>query len=247
MLIPIGSWCRTAWQVNALLKAHGVEQTSFPYDWTTTPFAALRITLDEKFNPANALRIENLELNKVGSITDNSTQLIHHHDFPPPKMSELTQLGESDEKGLPKALYTTDLIDKAASRFAYTYRHLEALKSSTSKVGFVRWYRLGHPDYQFPHVLEGETFAGLASVINNFLAHDNFSILTVKTQYINGELPEEPISEYERNDHGVSSTIIERERINGFKGDTLVWQKLLRRFVEDEKLTLSQRTHPANT
>lgn len=243
MLVPIGSWCRTAYQVNEFLKASGINPVSFPFDWTVTPFAALKVTLDRKFNPSDALRVENLELNKVGSITDNATQLIHHHDFAPLKMKKLGQTGGLDEKGIPKALYATDLIDKACSRFAHAYRHMEAVRSSSNKISFIRWLRLGHPDHQFPNAFEGESIASLADVIHGYLSHDNFSILTVKTRYVYGELPEETITEYERNDYGASSTVIERRGFNGdgtnsFKGDTVVWHKLLSRFVAEEKLTL---------
>ena len=55
MLIPIGSWCRIAYQVNQFLKANGIKPTSFPYDWTITPFAALKITLDGKINLSDVL------------------------------------------------------------------------------------------------------------------------------------------------------------------------------------------------
>jgi hypothetical protein len=244
MLIPIGSWCRTAYQVNEFLKSHGVMPTSFPYDWTITSFAALKLTLDARFTPSSALELDNLEINQFGSITDMRTQLIHHHDFAPPTLHELKQMGESNSNGIPKALWDTDLIDKAIGRFCHTYLHLEALKNSSRKISFVRWHRLGHPDHQLPQAFEGESIANIAQVITNFLMHDNFSILTVKSQYINGELPEETIAKYERSEYGVSSTIIERKGFNGdgtksFKGDTVVWHKLLNKFVEDENLTLS--------
>ncbi len=243
MLIPIGSWCRTAYQVNEFIKARGGDATSFPFDWTITPYSSLKIIFDGKFNPSDVLNIENLELNKVGSITDNGTQLIHHHDFPPAKMKELGQKGGFDERGIPNLLYASGLIDKASGRFDHTYRHMESLKNSSNKLSFVRWCRLGHPDQQFPHVFEGESIANLTDIISSYLSHDNFSILTVKTQLTDGLLPEEVITEYERNEYGVSSTIVERKGFDGdgtnnFKGDTVVWHRLLNKFVEDEGLIL---------
>ena len=183
-------------------------------------------------------------MNKVGSITDSGTQLIHHHDFSPPTIKGFGQKGELNNKGVPKVFYTTDLIDKAIGRFTHTYRHVEALRTGRNKISFVRSNRVGHPDRQFPHVFEGESIANLADVINKFLLHDNFSILTVKSRYINEDLPEETIAEYQRSGYGVSSTIVERKGFNGdgtnnFKGDTVVWHELLGGFVEDEKLALS--------
>jgi hypothetical protein len=137
MIIPIGSWCRTAYQVNEFLKANGIKSTSFPYDWTITPFFSLKFTLSNRFHPSSILEIENIQRNQFGSITDNNTQLIHHHDFPPQKMKEIEEISELDINGIPKVLYSTDLIAKAKERFAQAYKHLEASKHG-GKVLFVR-------------------------------------------------------------------------------------------------------------
>lgn len=245
MIVPIGAWCRTAYQVNEFLKVYKIKPLSFPYDWTITPFFSLRLTLDENFNPSDILKIENLELNKVGSITDKRTELIHHHDFSPPKMNELFQAGGQDENGIPKVFYSTDMISKAVCRFVHAYRNIVSLqRSSDKKILFIRWQRLGHPDKQFPHVFEGEDINSLAGVIKGFLSHDNFSILTVKSRITNEELPENPIIDYSREKYGVSATIIERKGYNGdgtnnFKGDTVSWHKLLDKFVGDEEVNLA--------
>jgi len=238
MLIPIGSWCRAAYQTNEFVKARGAKPSSFPYDWTITPFAALKITLDINFNPAEILRVGNLSISKFGSVTDESTQLIHHHDFTPHQMEKLKKISTPDDKGIPCALYDSDLIDKAVNRFSHTYQHLEALKDCDQKLSFVRWNRYGHPDPQIPHVFEGESITSLSELIGNFLSHGNFSLLTVTTKYISGELPRDPIAKYDQSNHGISSTILERKGFNGdgtnnFRGDTVAWNKLLSRFVEN--------------
>lgn len=248
MLVPIGSWCRTAYQVNEFLKKNGIKPVSYPYDWTITPFISLKITLNNEFIPSCVLQFESIQRSKVNSIIDNSTQLIHHHDFSPPKIKELEQISELDIKGIPEALYTTNLIAKARERFIYTYRHLESLKSIRSKVLFVRWQRKGHPDHQFPYAFNGENIDSLANIIRKFLLHDNFSILIVKSKIIEGNLPEETIIEYEREKYGVSTTIIERKGFNGdgsgnFQGDTISWNKLLSKFVTDEDLDLKTNNH----
>jgi len=41
MLVPIGGWCRTAYQVIEFLKTKSIQPCAYPFDWTVTSFIAL--------------------------------------------------------------------------------------------------------------------------------------------------------------------------------------------------------------
>ncbi|NDV91696.1 hypothetical protein GTH32_10925 [Alteromonas sp. 345S023] len=239
-LIPLGAWCRTAYQVNEFKKNNDIETTSFPYDWTITPFSALKSTLNSEFDPYSILRYDVVERSELGSLVDTRTKIIHHHDFPATKLKLLEEIAGVNDKGLPFELYKTDLLDNAKSRFCHTYKNLEFLKKEQKRLLFVRWQRSGHPDRQLPNAFENESILSLSTIIKGFLRHDNFSILVVKSKTIIGDLPENIITEYNREEFGVTATIIERKGFNGdgtnsFKGDEVSWRALLTRFVIEEE------------
>ena len=240
MLIPIGSWCRTAYQVNEFKKNNGIKPISFPFDWTITPFSSLEIIFNKQFSPNQALDKNHIRRSKFGSLVDDYTTLIHHHDFLAPKLKELEDISGVDAKGLPFELYNTDLLAKASGRLTHTYHQFELLKDKNEKLFFVRWQKQGHPDNQLPEAFENESISTLSSILRSYLGHDNFSVLIIKSQIIDGELPVDVIPEYIREKSGVSSTIIERRGFNGdgtnnFKGDTKVWNTILSKFLMDEE------------
>ena len=239
-LIPLGAWCRTAYQVNAFKKSNDIKTASFPYDWTITPFKALESTLNNEFEPFSILRYDNVERSRFGSLVDTKTNIIHHHDFPAAKLKLLEETAGINDKGLPLELYKTDLLDNAKSRFCHTYKNLTLLKKEQKRLLFVRWQRSGHPDRQLPTAFENENILSLSTIIEGFLGHDNFSILIVKSKTITEDLPEITITEYNREERGVTPTIIERKGFNGdgtnsFKGDEVSWRALLTKFVTEEE------------
>lgn len=243
MLIPIGSWCRTAYQVRVFLENNGIKSSSYPFDWMITPFSALQNTLKKGFAPTQVLRHENLALSRFGSIVDKKTNLIHHHDFSPETISSFSN-GELGK--IPHQLFASDLLNKAQDRFIYTYENLLKLRNYNRKIGFVRWQRRGHPDPRLPDAFEGENFATLTALLSDFLEHDNFSILLIKTVIVQYELPENEIIVSYLSDSsgtGVSAIIKERKGFDGdgtnnFKGDTVSWHHVLTRYINEEKIIL---------
>lgn len=244
MLVPIGSWCRTAYQVREFLKSSGVKSCAYPYDWTITPFYALKSTMINGFDRETALQFDALALNQFGSLEDAATRLIHHHDFAPHKLSSLDPGGGVNQRGVPLALVDSDLLIKAKGRFQYAYANLAGLRDGKTKIGFVRWMRHGHPDRKIPDAFDGENLTSLSELISNFLGHEDFSILLAKSVIVQGALPENDIIvSYERNEMGVSAIIKERKGFDGdgsnsFKGDTVSWRKLLARYATDENISL---------
>ena len=247
MLVPIGSWCRTAYQVNEFLKTNGIQSVTYPFDWTVTPFTALKLTLDKHFKPSDVLQNDNLRLSLFGSLLDVKTQLIHHHDLPPTivKRFEYVDGKQSINKHrVPFELFKSTEIGKAKGRFEYGFSNFKLLKSHNKKIGFVRWIRSGHPDAGLPDAFEGESISSLATIINCFLGHDNFSILQVKSHLAQKENNcNNIISSYEIQKYGVAATILERKGFNGdgtenFRGDTPSWHKLLSKYVDDQEIDL---------
>lgn len=243
MLIPIGSWCRTAYQVRVFLEKSGFKSNSYPFDWTITPFSALQNTLKKGFTPDQALQCQDLALSKFGSIVDRKTNLIHHHDFLPKIISSYDNVKFGE---VPSQLFASDLIEKAQGRFIHTYENLLKLRNYNRKIGFVRWQRRGHPDPELSDAYEGERLATLTALLSNFLEHDNFSILLIKTVTVQNKLPENDIIVSYLPDSsgaGVSAIIKERKGFDGdgtnnFKGDTVSWHHILTRYTNEEKIIL---------
>ncbi|MDV6344306.1 DUF1796 family putative cysteine peptidase [Nitrosomonas sp. Is37] len=243
MLIPIGSWCRTAYQVRVFLEKNDIKSSSYPFDWTITPFSALQNTLKKGFTPDQVLQHEDLALSKFGSIADRKTNLIHHHDFPPKTISSY---GNGKLRKIPSELFASDLIEKAQGRFIHTYENLLKLRNCNGKIGFVRWHRTGHPDPKLPDAFEGENLATLTALLSNFLEHDNFSILLIKTVIVQNELSENDIIVSYLPDSlggGVSAIIKERKGFDGdgtnnFKGDTVSWHHILTQYINEENINL---------
>jgi len=243
MLIPIGSWCRCAYQVNEFIKSKGGEPISYPFDWTITPFASLQITFSKSFNTNNVLANENLLLSPFGSLTDISTKLIHHHDFDPQDILRMKGIKGVNENGVPLAIFDRDLIMKAKGRLIHTYNNLEKLKNNEKKIGFIRWIRTGQADPTLPNAFEGETLNSLSDVFSNFLGHDNFSILQIRTEIIKDDTLRNSIISYKNEEFGVSAVIAERRGFNGdgttnFRGEVESWNRVLNKFIIEENITL---------
>ena len=247
MLIPIGAWCRTAFQVKQFLNKEGLQHISFPFDWTITPYRALEKTLCNDFEQESILLNENLEISKVGSILDGKTDIIFHHDLSPKIVTEKSIDGRYNERGVPMALLESNLIKNARNRFLHTYSHLPNLMDG-QRAGFVRWNRFGHPDRRFPNAFDGENIETLHSLLTRFLGHNDFSVLHVITEYGSSFSGREIVKELHKNQFGMRAVIRERRGFNGngkndFRGDTRSWSLLLSLFVNEFAIDMSSYNH----
>lgn len=241
MLVPIGSWCRTAYQVREFLLDKDTAIQSYPYDWTITPFAALKTSLSCDFDSSNALRLSELAAHyELKTLVDEYTKIIHYHDFSPSCISSLAAECGINEKGVPLKL-SSALLDKVRGRFQYTFTHFLELKevSKVRKIGFVRWNRLGHPDLEVPEAFQGEDLESLSNLLQEFLGNNNFSILQVTSDLSDHHFGEaEIVKDYSICQVGAYSVIRERKGFDGdgtdnFKGDTRSWNMILSKFVMD--------------
>ena len=225
-LVPIGAWCRTAYQVNTFNMALGVDKVAYPFDWTITPFSALVKSLSNNFNVHKALKSGSVALSQHGSIVDLYSDVIFHHSLDK-KIVEKHDLKSCMENG---AFETQAVVSDTLGRFQYAMQNLEKLQHE-SDILFVRWQRLGHPDAELDNVFEGESIDALNNTLFEFLGHDSFNVLVVKTSKINSEY-DGPLFSISRLKEGLSAVVYERRGFDGdgtndFRGDTRAWQPML--------------------
>jgi hypothetical protein len=240
MLIPIGSWCRTAYQVREFKSTkNNATSESFPFDWTITSFAALRIILSPEFNPSKTLEFKNLSVNKLGSLSDSYSNLIFHHDLSPALLAKYQSSAENLIDISPELIYS-GAVEQAYGRFVHTFIKLkESCKSGHEKIGFIRWCRMGHPDRDLPSVFTDENIFSLYEILQSFCGHNKFYVLRIITQYVDDLPSESSVLKYHKYSNlGASILLAERPGHNGdrtvsFAGDCLCWTEALTRFTLD--------------
>jgi hypothetical protein len=242
MLVPIGAWCRSAYQVHTYMKARNATSPSTPFDWTVTPFTALCNIFDTNHNPQDILNYNNVRESAFSKAAcDQLTTLVYYHDLPlwdPPDL--ILPVGNNADK------YRADQVEKARSRHLHVFDNILSLRQFPHRIGFVRWQRLGHPESMMPNFFEGETLESLHSLISMFLKRENFSVLVVKTQFVpkGDPLPCEPFADFRSNEFGSETTLLERFGLDGegdpadWRGDTTAWRLLLDKFTTTHDITI---------
>lgn len=242
MLIPIGSFCRPAYQVRQFNIKNNIEPESLPFDWTITSFTALQKILSPEFNPSQTFNLKNLFITKLGSIFDSYSGLIFHHDLPPDLVSKY-QSGDAEKLiDISPELIDSGVINNAKGRFIHTFsKFKDYCKSDYQKIGFIRWSRWGHPDYLFPSLFDNENIFSLYEILEYFCDHKDFCILRIITKKVD-ELPSQgSLLKYHKYlNIGASMLLMERPGLNGdanhphgFGGDTQSWREALTKFTLD--------------
>jgi len=233
MLVPIGAWCRTAFQIRQFVQAKGLSSQAFPFDWTITPFSALNSIFAPQYDPLSALRPEAVGTSQFASAQDQLSGLVFHHDLP-----RWTPNVGGD--------YRADDLARARSRFIHTFSNLLALRESPGRLGFVRWQRAGHPDPQFPEAFDGESVGELHALIGRFLGNNDFSVLVVRTRSLEPgtQAPDDPVAAFKTIGPDCEAIILERSGYDGegdrndFRGDHRSWEALLEKFVATQEIPL---------
>ena len=225
-VIPIGSWCRAAYQVNAFKGSLGVEKVSYPFDWTITPFSALKNSLSPDFDLSKVLLSKSVEISKFGSVHDLYSDIIFHHDLE----GSHVEYHKLDKRIVERTFEQHSVVCDTVGRFTYTMDNLKKLKGE-SDLMFVRWQREGHPDSQLEEAFVDENIFTLTDVLSNFLGHNLFKVLVVESKTVKNDY--EGVS-YELVQHalGATAVVYERKGFNGdgtndFRGDEKAWQPLL--------------------
>ena len=240
MLIPIGAWCRTAYQVREFNTKNNTTSESFPFDWTISSFAALQRILSPEFNPAQILDLKNLYINKFGSLSDSYSDLIFHHDLSPALVSKYHSDDRKNFIDISPQLIDSGVIDQAKERFIHTFSKLkDYCKSGNQKIGFIRWFRSGHPDPELPNVFTDENIFSLYQLLQSFCGHNKFYVLRIMTKYVDALPSEGSVLEcHKYSNVGASILLAERpgyngDRSNNFAGDCQSWTEALTGFTFD--------------
>lgn len=251
MLVPLGAWCRTAYQVGHFVEKHGGRKKSYPFDWTITPFLSLEKTLTNHFDPFNVLQVENLKLSKFSSIADQPSALIFHHDLSEHVVADHLKRGSTNAQGIPLSLLNdTEKVQNARARFIHTYSNLctsiSQAHEKDERIGFVRWLRGGHPDRTLPEAFEGETINTLWELLADFCQTKNIAVLQViskvnrKTDSPDVKL----IPDLSDASRGAVVTIMERRGWNGdgsnsYRGDNDPWEVALTWFTREFSIPIT--------
>ncbi len=242
MLIPIGSFCRPAYQVREFNIQNNIQPESFPFDWTITSFTALQKILSPAFNPSKTFDLKNLFISKLGSISDNYSGLIFHHDLPPHLVNKYHSGDGGKLIDISPELIASDAINNAKGRFIHTFsKFQDYCKNDHQKIGFIRWCRWGNPDPNVPNLLDNENIFALYEILESFCGHNNFYILRVISKMVNELTPEGALLKYQQYSNiGASMLLMERPGLNGdkthpngFGGDTTSWTEALTKFTLD--------------
>ncbi|XLP06765.1 hypothetical protein ACI7YQ_16800 [Alteromonas marina] len=231
IIIPIGSWCRTAYQVNTFKASSKFVKVSYPFDWTITPFSALRSTLSPTFDIGKVLLSKSVEISKFGSVRDLYSDIIFHHDLEGKYVEE----HKLDVSILEQTFEQHNIVRDTVGRLAHTMGNFKKLKEQSNLL-FVRWQREGHPDSQLPNAFSGESIATITDILSNYLEHNLFKVLVVKSKIVDGDYEGAPY-EIETHRLGANAIAFERRGFNGdgtndFRGDERAWQPLLNEAYE---------------
>lgn len=151
-LIPLGSACRLAWQINKFNKNNDIQKTSYPIDWCVTSNKSLEILFSDDFDITKVLS-NIIKVHSTGNCKCEYTDIVFPHGVKFP----------IDDKQ----------VNQAKQRFYHTYQHYKSLRYMND-ITFIRWYPpcrkvrprsiinslknfLQHENFKFIHV-ETEVF-----------------------------------------------------------------------------------------
>lgn len=229
-LVPLGSWCRTAFQCRQNAEKLGLLKTpSGPFDWTITPFRALSRALSNDIRSDLILNPYDSYINKVGSVTCGYTGLAFHHDLPIDLV--LKHGGGKGEPDVPPSLLQSEKWGAARSRFTHTLGNLLDISKDHGNI-FVRWLNTGRGcNPNFPEVFDGETPSKTYNLLEAAAGHNDFSLIYATSKIVlNVEVPiVSPVEKLEADSEHIFNCILtERKGRNGdqshhFAGDDASW------------------------
>ena len=210
-LIPLGSWCRNAFQINRFRQEHGQKSISYPFDWTITPLHSLEKIFSPSFDD-NQISISMRETNflKKEQLIDE-TGLIFFHD--------------TSQGATPKI---------AKERFLHTFKHI---KKETNLI-FIRWLDQSHHEIRQSVWNEDRnpTYEKLIENLKIFLNNDTFKLIEIETKYedpgdciqnkniVNNNLVRYAIAEPLR---------VEPRKSQNFRGSDKAWNLVLNDIMEN--------------
>lgn len=248
-LVPLGSWCRAAYQCRLQAETLGLSKTiSTPFDWSITPFRSLMLILEYINNPdllSNELILNpsNCCINPVGSVKDVYTGISYHHDLGPDIVKSFHGIDyPMPSNKINKHLANSKEWEKARGRFEHTLNNFWTVFSDPYNI-FVRWQRLGVDNSvnDFPNVFEGESSERILKALQRAGMHQNSMLITVETKVLHGEkeVIKSPILDFRQHESGqlIHCILAERKGLNGdqtwnFRGDEKSWEHVVRKCIK---------------
>lgn len=238
-LVPLGSWCRTAYQCRSHAKQLGLEVKSGPFDWSITPFRALSVALRDEINPDLLLNPIDSYINRVGSVTCGYTGIAFHHDLAVADVKSYG--GQANDQTIPTDLIESEQWARTKNRFLHTFNNFQQLFQKKGNL-YVRWMNIGRGAAigRFPTVFDGETPGKIRRLLSLRHPHNQFGLLHVTTEIMEDFTSpiEEPIKTLALVDVNTWACILrERRGFNGdqtinYKGDEAAWGSLFNKIIK---------------
>ena len=186
--IPLGSWCRTAWQIEMLLKAVGRKKVAYPFDWTITPMDSVVKVIKGEISIDHVLNQNDTMVCPFGHVLCGHTGIRFTHDLKIKETSEKYNFTIKEGDPLPVALDLLCEVRQAKERFAYAYKNLcENLgKENTAFVRYVEIDPLSGKDLK-KEVYSGEDPLRLLSCLKRHGAHPTSKLIYIFSKTIPGE------------------------------------------------------------
>ena len=241
-LVPLGAWCRSAYQCRMYSKKFLPEETqSGPLDWTITPFLSLSKVIREDINQDLILNPIDSYINRTGSVTCGYSGIIFQHDLDFKLVKSYG--GEKNQKVVPTVLLESKQWRNAKSRYFHTLRNLVKTSKKEGNL-YVRW--LNHTSANNHLVCAGEDPEKIYKLLRSNEWLNNSGLLHITTEMVKGvkEPIKNPIKSISKiSDNCWNCIIKEREGFNGdpapdppgaiWKGDGMSWQSLFQEILEN--------------
>lgn len=208
-LIPFGSWCRVAYQINLFKESHQIPKVSYPLDWCITPGESFEIILSDDFD-INEVLSNSVICPITNSIQCKYTKIIFHHAL-------------NERRQRPRH------IEQVKQRFIHTYQHYKDLRNM-NEIIFVRWVKEDEYAYKLD-MFTGYNYKLITERLKNFLQHENFKIIETHSEYFEQE-KDRPDNQFELTDSPNYYKLHEKVPIN-FRGDEKSWIQLLTHLTQE--------------
>ena len=229
--IPLGSWCRTAWQTNLITKAADKKKISYPFDWSITRLDSIIKAIERGIIAEKILNQNDTIICPFGHVLCGHTGIRFAHDFDLKKMSEKYNFLIKKGEGLPINLDSLAEVRQARERFAYTYKNL-CENLGNENTAFVRYIELSpfSDEDLYKEVYSGENPLRLLSCLKEHGAHPSSRLIYIFSELMPAKkVANKLVTRLKLSSRELFSChIYERkgrcgDNTNHFSGDTVSW------------------------
>ena len=143
-IIPLGSWCRTAFQARQLTKALAPNSKNigtYPFDWAISPLISVTKIIRKQIDPNQILNEDQTRICPHGFILCGHSGIRFAHHLKIKELSNKFQFNPQPGEILPKEVFKSDEFINAKGRFLHTYVNLHNHLGKSRRL-FVRYVEL---------------------------------------------------------------------------------------------------------